>query len=74
MKNCLLNDAGSFLLLVYEKSISVIELPSKWGRFEQFNGGNLNIICKYTISLYFKIKKTIKTFKLLVNKLKSWYF
>lgn len=46
MKKCSLNNAGSFVLLVHDKSISVIELPSKWGKFEQYNGGNMNTICK----------------------------
>jgi hypothetical protein len=46
MKTCLLNKTSSFMLLVYDKSISVIEFPSKWGKFEQYNGGNLNTICK----------------------------
>jgi hypothetical protein len=41
-----LNNAGTYILIVYDKSVSVIELPAKWGKFDQFNGGALNIICK----------------------------
>lgn len=33
-------------MLVYDKSLTLVELPSKWGKFDQFEGGKTSIICK----------------------------
>lgn len=45
-KKCLMNNAGTYILVVYDKCLSVVELPSKWGKYDQYNGGSLNTMCK----------------------------
>jgi hypothetical protein len=44
-----MNTNGTHILLVYDKSLTAVELPSKWGSFMQYDGGKLNIICKYIL-------------------------
>ncbi|RNA02513.1 Nuclear pore complex [Brachionus plicatilis] len=46
LKKCLINQTGTYILLIYEKSVFCVELPLKWGKFEQFDGGRSNIMCK----------------------------
>ena len=46
VKKCLINSTGKYILLVYDKSLSVVDLPPKWGKYDQYSGGNLNTICK----------------------------
>lgn len=47
-KKCLMNNAGTYILVVYDKCLYVVELPSKWGKYEQYNGGSANTMCKST--------------------------
>lgn len=47
-----LNDNGTHILLVYDKSLTVVELPSRWGKHDQYDGGKANLICK---SVKFKL-------------------
>ncbi len=44
-----INNSGTHILLVYNKSLSAVQLPLKWGKFEEFEGGSAKIICKYVI-------------------------
>jgi hypothetical protein len=46
-KKCQINENGTYVLLVYDKSLTAIELPSKWGKYDQYDGSKTNIICKY---------------------------
>lgn len=45
-KKCLMNSAGTYILVVYDKCLSVVEIPSKWGKYDQYNGGSLITMCK----------------------------
>lgn len=45
-KKCLMSNNGMYILIVYDKCLSVIELPSKWGKYGQYSGGSATIICK----------------------------
>ncbi|CAF0715754.1 unnamed protein product [Brachionus calyciflorus] len=45
-KKLLINQAGTYILLVYDKSVTCVELPSKWGKYDQFDGGKQNLMCK----------------------------
>ena len=49
-KKCQINESGTHILLVYDKSLSAIELPSTYGKYDQYDGSKLNIICKYTFN------------------------
>ena len=45
-KKILINSRGTHILLVYDKSLSVVTLPLKWGKFDEYEGGKKKIICK----------------------------
>lgn len=46
IKKCLMNKSGTYILLVYDKSLSAVQLPTKWGKFEQYGNGKANLICR----------------------------
>ena len=33
-------------MIVCDKSVTIVELPSKWGKFDRYEGGKTSIICK----------------------------
>ena len=45
-KKVSINESGTHILLTYDKSLTAIELPATYGKFDQYDGGNQNIICK----------------------------
>jgi hypothetical protein len=51
-KKLLINEAGTKILLIYDKSLTVIELPATYGKFDQYDGSKLNIICKYVCNIF----------------------
>lgn len=38
---------GKYLALVGQKGITVIEMPQRWGRFAEYQGGANTISCRY---------------------------
>jgi esterase/lipase superfamily enzyme len=38
---------GKYLALVGHKGISVIEMPQRWGRFAEYQGGSDTVNCRY---------------------------
>jgi hypothetical protein len=65
-KNALINSNGTFILLVYDKSLTVVQLPSKYGKYGQYENGKSNIICKWVICL--------KSIELCATKTKTAFF
>lgn len=53
VKKVLIDPSGTHILLVYDKSLSVVILPIKWGKYDEYEGGNRKIICK-TKQFHFK--------------------
>jgi hypothetical protein len=51
-----MNQKGTYILLVSSKSVTSVELPTKWNKFNQYAGGKMNINCK---SVRFNIKAEI---------------
>ncbi len=45
-KKCTINSKGTHILVVYDKCLFVVELPSRWGKYDQFNGGSSTTMCK----------------------------
>lgn len=45
-KKLQINSNGTFILLVYDKSLTVVQLPTRYGKYGQYEGGKSNIICK----------------------------
>jgi hypothetical protein len=45
-KNIQISSNGAFVLLTYDKSLTVVQLPSKYGKYGQYENGKSNIICK----------------------------
>lgn len=46
LKKCLMSSDGTYILVVCDKSATVVELPSKWGKSDRYEGGKKSVICK----------------------------
>lgn len=56
MRKCLINKSGTHVLLVYDKSLSAVELPQRWGKFQEYGNGKSKLICR---SIQFSVKHEI---------------
>jgi len=45
-KKCSINSKGTHILVVYDKCLFVVELPVRWGKYDQYNGGSATAMCK----------------------------
>ena len=45
--DCLLfNETGTLVAVVGKEGVSVVELPQRWGKYGEFEGGKDKIICR----------------------------
>ena len=43
----LFSPSSKYLLLMGERGISVLEMPMRWGKFAEYDGGSESVICRY---------------------------
>lgn len=43
----LFSPSSKYLLLIGERGISVLEMPMRWGKFAEYDGGTESVICRY---------------------------
>jgi len=43
----LFSPSSKYLLLTGERGISVLEMPMRWGKFAEYDGGSKSVICRY---------------------------
>lgn len=39
--------SSKYLLLIGERGISVLEMPMRWGKFAEYDGGSKSVLCRY---------------------------
>ena len=55
--DCMLfSPSSKYLLLMGERGISVLEMPMRWGKFAEYDGGSKSVICRYFRSCFFSDK------------------
>lgn len=45
--------SSKYLALVGQGGLSVIEMPTRWGKFSAYDGGSKEVLCKYVILIKF---------------------
>ena len=45
--------SSKYLALVGQRGLSVVEIPTRWGKFSAYDGGNEEVLCKYVILIKF---------------------
>lgn len=43
----LFSPSSKYLLLIGERGISVLEMPMRWGKFAEYDGGSKSVLCRY---------------------------
>ena len=43
----LFSPSSKYLLLMGERGISVLEMPMRWGKFAEYDGGSESVLCRY---------------------------
>lgn len=56
-KRLSINKSGTHILLIYNENISAIELPIKWGKYDDYEGGRKKIMCR---TIQFNLKNPIE--------------
>ena len=46
----LFSPSSKYLVLIGERGISVLEMPLRWGRFAEYDGGEPSVMCRYAES------------------------
>ena len=47
MDSMLFSPSSKYLLLIGDRGISVLEMPMRWGKFAEFDGGSESVMCRY---------------------------
>jgi len=43
----LFSPSSKYLLFIGERGISVLEMPMRWGKFAEYDGGTESVSCRY---------------------------
>lgn len=47
----LFSPSSKNLVLIGERGISVVEMPMRWGKFAEYDGGSEEVLCRYCSDL-----------------------
>ena len=50
MDSMLFSPSSKYLALIGERGIMVLEMPMRWGKFAEYDGGSASVICRYIVS------------------------
>ena len=53
----LFSPSSKYLALIGERGISILEMPMRWGKFAEYDGGNSSVMCRYTKKVHLKMIK-----------------
>ena len=56
----LFSHSSKCLALVGERGISVLEMPMRWGKFAEYDGGSKSVTCRYIIDRVLSQRNFIK--------------
>ena len=49
----LFSPSSKYLVLTGERGISVLEMPMRWGKFAEYDGGSSSVLCRYAKNVSF---------------------
>lgn len=57
----LFSPSSKYLVLIGERGISVLEMPTRWGKFAEYDGGSESVSCRYFKTLFSQISGEVLT-------------
>lgn len=57
----LFSPSSKYLVLIGERGISVLEMPMRWGKFAEYDGGSESVSCRYFKTLFSQISGEVLT-------------